>query len=668
MTRPGLPVPVGESAINPVPRRQIKEAVLEGLTETGIRAAVSVTVEVANGEEIAKKTLNPRLGIMGGISILGTRGTVKPFSNKAYRDTITMSLDVARAQGFNIIALTTGGRSERFLKEHQPDLPDVAFIQVADFFAFSIKEAVKKGFDRILYSCFFGKLVKMAQGHPYTHARTSRIDFDALASWGLSLGMGKEAADAVIKSNTAREALIYIREEACGKAIIRYIMKKALISARGFAGTDPDIIYYLFDFGGDLLSTGRKKGKGGEDMHQIYVLGLGIDHKEIAPGVLKRIAAAEVLVGGDRLLNIFRDHPGIKVPIRSPLKSVIEQIKNEMQLNRNVVVLADGDPLFFGIGERLINVLGRGAVTFEPNVTALQAAASRMKIPWHTIQTVSLHGRQDLQPLLAALVHGHRIGVYTDANFPPAGLAQELLERGIDAFDMHVFEDLGTASEKARCFTLKGALKKVFSPLNFIILERTKPSLIPLSLGLDDDLYLHQKGLITKKEIRAAGLAFLGIAPNHTIWDLGAGCGSVAIEASFLARRGAVLAVEKNADRVQLIRDNIRRMGAYGVHAVHGEMPECLEDLPDPDRIFMGGGMGKNNRVLETAAERLRPGGRLVLHLVLMGSLARTRDYLQSLNWPVALTQIQASRSGSIAGDLRLAALNPVFIVSAEKK
>ena len=261
VTRPGLPVQVGESAINPVPRRQIKEALLEGLEASGVRSAVSVVVEVANGEKIAKKTLNPRLGILGGISILGTRGTVKPFSNKAYKDTITMSMDVAKAEGLNAVALTTGGRSERFLKELLPDFPETAFIQVADFFSFSFKEGAKRGFSHIFYSCFFGKLVKMAQGFPYTHARKSRIDFDLLASWSLLKGMGKEKAHAIKGANTAREALAIIQETACGDGIIHDVLEKALMSARGFAGPFPDITYYLFDFGGELLFTEKSKGR-----------------------------------------------------------------------------------------------------------------------------------------------------------------------------------------------------------------------------------------------------------------------------------------------------------------------------------------------------------------------------------------------------------------------
>jgi precorrin-6B C5,15-methyltransferase / cobalt-precorrin-6B C5,C15-methyltransferase len=403
-------------------------------------------------------------------------------------------------------------------------------------------------------------------------------------------------------------------------------------------------------------------------MHQVHIVGLGVDQKELAPGIINRIESAEVLVGGNRLLHRFPDHPGVKISIKSPLEGVIQSVKEEMQSGRKVVVLADGDPLFFGIGKRMIDCLGGEMVTFCPNITTLQAAAARMKTQWHEMEIVSLHGRKDILPLLAVLAKSERVAVYTDSNFHPARLAKDLLGRGIELFDMHVFEDLGMKSERMGRFALKDAVKTPFSQLNFVILERTRPPDIPLFLGLDDDLYLHQKGLITKKEIRAVGLSALALEPNHTVWDLGAGCGSVAIEASLLAHEGTVLAVEKNGDRVQLIRDNIRRMGAYGVQAILGEMPQCLTSLPDPDRIFMGGGMGEDDRVLEVAAQRLKPGGRLVLHLVLMGSLSRTRDYLQNLKWPFTVTQVAVSRSRSIVGDQRLAALNPVFIVAADKR
>lgn len=260
VTRPGLPVSVGEAAINPVPRRQIREATQEALMESGLRGAVSVVVDVVDGERIARKTFNPRLGIVGGISILGTRGTVKPFSNKAYRDTITVSMDVAEAGGFHIVALSTGGRSEGFLRRLQPWIPEVSWIQVGDFFAFSLKEAARREFGDIFYACFFGKLVKMAQGHPNTHARKSEIDFPLLSQWCVSLGMDKEKGLRVSGANTAREALGLIEEEPRRERILAGVLEKAISSARSFAGPLPGIHYFLFDFEGELLSTATDEG------------------------------------------------------------------------------------------------------------------------------------------------------------------------------------------------------------------------------------------------------------------------------------------------------------------------------------------------------------------------------------------------------------------------
>ena len=190
---------------------------------------------------------------------------------------------------------------------------------------------------------------------------------------------------------------------------------------------------------------------------------------------------------------------------------------------------------------------------------------------------------------------------------------------------------------------------------------------IQLHLGLDDALYIHQRGLITKREIRVVGLSQLEIQPHHRVWDLGAGCGSVAIEASLLAHEGEVIAVEKDASRAKSIQKNVQRTGAYGVQVVHDSLPDCLDSLPEPDRIFIGGGTGHGINVLEQASERLKAGGKVVLHLVLMGSLERARNYLLDLGWPVNITQVQISRSESLAGDQRLEALNPVFILSATK-
>jgi cobalt-precorrin-5B (C1)-methyltransferase len=260
VTKPGLPIDVGEPAINPVPRQQIREAVLEGLKGTDLGGDVSVIIDVVDGETIAKKTLNPRLGIIGGISILGTRGTVIPYSAEAYQDSITMSMDIARAENLELIALSTGGRTEKLLMRELPDIPEAAFIEVADFFSFSLHEASKRGFRHILLSCFFGKLVKMAQGYPYTHARDSTIDFRALAHWCTALGMDQDKIQCIRNANTARHVLGLIAGDNHRDAAIQDITEKALLSARTFAGPAPEIRIYLFDFKGSLLTTMNDAG------------------------------------------------------------------------------------------------------------------------------------------------------------------------------------------------------------------------------------------------------------------------------------------------------------------------------------------------------------------------------------------------------------------------
>jgi len=402
-------------------------------------------------------------------------------------------------------------------------------------------------------------------------------------------------------------------------------------------------------------------------MKTVEVLGMGVGSGDLPSSYGEIIQKADVLAGGKRLLDRVIPSSAQRIVIESPLGRVMEQIREAARAGKRVVVLADGDPGFFGIGQILVKTLGREHVRMHPNVTTLQVAASRLGIPWQHIEAVSLHGRQDMSPLFRALAFADRVAVYTDPENSPQLIALEMCRRRVDTFEMHVFENMGLEGERAGRYTPAQAKEAEFSPLNFLLLQRISPSEILPHVGMDDDCYLHERGQITKKEIRAAGLAALRIHPRHVLWDLGAGSGSVAIEASLLARRGRVFAVEKRAERVEQIRENIRRTGCYHVEAVHGEMPDCLFDLPEPDRIFLGGGIGKDNTVLTEAARRLRSGGRMVLHLVLVGSLQRAVDFFSGAGWSTTISLVSVSRGKDLGQDLRLEALNPVFIVSAEK-
>ena len=265
VTRPGLDLPVGEAAINPVPREMIALAVREAWEQNGPpeEPAVRVTISVPEGLAIAKRTLNPRLGIKGGISILGTTGLVKPFSHEAYTATIESGLKVARAAGLEEIILTTGRRSEKRAMALRPDLPDTAFIQMADFFAFAMEESIGRGMRKIGLVSFFGKAVKQAQALPCTHAHQAPMDLDRLADWLRQGGAPQELCRQVAKANTARHALEVMREffrlDLCA-----LVGEKALSAMRRFAGPAPELWCVVMDYDYSILFDGRDKPGGGE--------------------------------------------------------------------------------------------------------------------------------------------------------------------------------------------------------------------------------------------------------------------------------------------------------------------------------------------------------------------------------------------------------------------
>jgi precorrin-6Y C5,15-methyltransferase (decarboxylating) len=280
---------------------------------------------------------------------------------------------------------------------------------------------------------------------------------------------------------------------------------------------------------------------------------------------------------------------------------------------------------------------------------------------------VSLHGRDDMRPLMQALLQSPWVCVLTDGRSSPSAIAQWLLDRGADWFFVWVFENMGQPNEHFDRYSLQDAVKRSFSSLNTVLIERRGGPERVLAPGIPDDELLSDGGLVTKWPIRAAGIAALRPSHGMTVWDLGAGSGAMGMEASCLVGEGVVWCVERKAARVEHIRANRRRFGALQVEVVHGTMPACLDDLPAPDRIFLGGGLGSGDEVLHQACSRLNPGGRIVAHCVLLGSLNRAREAFTAMGWPYEITQVQSACAVPLAGDLRLDANNPVFIIAAQR-
>jgi cobalt-precorrin-5B (C1)-methyltransferase len=206
VTKPGLGLEIGTAAINSTPIAMLRQAVSEVAAEQLKKRGVDVTISVPKGEEIAKKTDNPRLGIVGGISILGTTGIVLPYSTASFAAAIRQSLDVAVAMGADTAVLTTGGRSEDFARTLFPALPDHSFVQMGDFAGYSVRQCAAKKMKKAVIAGFIGKLTKMAIGVKQTHVRGSHVDMGFLAAIAEQAGAPRNVVDEIRQANTARHA------------------------------------------------------------------------------------------------------------------------------------------------------------------------------------------------------------------------------------------------------------------------------------------------------------------------------------------------------------------------------------------------------------------------------------------------------------------------------
>lgn len=410
-------------------------------------------------------------------------------------------------------------------------------------------------------------------------------------------------------------------------------------------------------------------------MNPVWVIGMGMSPRDLTRSALERIELAEILVGGRRHLAAVPGHPAKKRVIDRNLRETISWIGERMADHR-VVVLASGDPLFYGIGPLIRRRLGPENVRFLPNVTAVGAAFSRIGEPWQDAEVVSLHGRDGESSLIAALSRSGKIAVFTDPERHPGWIAKFLSERNEAGIRMCVLENLGDPAERVRWFAPAQAVGERFADPNLVVLRREvavppspgPPPSVPM-IGLPESDFAHEEGLITKAEVRAISLSKLRLhAPDLTVWDLGAGAGSVGVEAATFLPAGRVFAVEKKPDRIAHVRENRDRFGLRNLETVLADLPAGLDQLPDPDRIFAGGGGRNLPKILHAAGARLRSGGIMVVNTVLLPNLAAAEETLRELGMETEVIQVQVSRGRAMPWGQRLEALNPVWVISGIPK
>jgi len=392
------------------------------------------------------------------------------------------------------------------------------------------------------------------------------------------------------------------------------------------------------------------------------------------------ILLADLVVAPRRLLvDLARSIPHPERPERlasdRPLE-VMPQVLAALDGGRRVLWLASGDPLWFGIGRLLLQHLPAERIRFHPAPSSLQLAFARIGRPWHDASWVSLHGR-DPEPLAAELQRRPAaLAVLCD---PGAGGAESvrriLRASGLEAaYGCWLCERLGHPQERVLRLAPDQPTPADLDPLHLVLLvtETTAapdPARLPL-FGIEDGLWLQHPdhpGLMTKREVRIQLLADLDLPAEGVLWDLGAGVGSVGLEALRLRPGLRLWAVERRAGAATLLAANAERMAVAPAGLVEAAAPAALAQLPDPDRVLIGGGGRDRRDVLEAVLQRLRPAGVVVVPLATLEALAELRPLLEIAGLHVAIRQLQVWRGAPLGDGTRLAPLNPVLVLSGRR-
>ena len=383
----------------------------------------------------------------------------------------------------------------------------------------------------------------------------------------------------------------------------------------------------------------------------LSIVGIGEDGVEGLSSVARQlIHSAELVVGGARHLELANEFiRGKRLVWPSPIGDAFPEIA--CYRGRPVAVLASGDPFHFGIGKQIATFVPADEFVCLPQPSAFSLAAARMGWPLQDVSLVTLHGRA-LNGIIRHLQPGARILALSWDGATPRKLSELLSTHRMGQTRMTVLEAMGGVRERVRHATASNFRIEEIQPLNTIAIEvvaEPEAAIIPLTAGLDDDLFEHD-GQLTKREIRAVTLSSLQPLRGQLLWDIGLGAGSVAIEWLLQHPSLRAIGIEANADRAGRAARNAAALGVPELRIVQGHAPEALAGLARPDAVFIGGGM-RDEGVFEAAWSALKPGGRLVANAVSLETEARLAGYFQQFGGDLIRLQVaRADRVGAMSG------------------
>lgn len=405
----------------------------------------------------------------------------------------------------------------------------------------------------------------------------------------------------------------------------------------------------------------------------VKVVGMGMSPEDLSRRALSLIKGADILIGGKRHLECFLKLPAQKVFISKNLKTILHVINTSIKKRKKVVVIASGDPGYYGIARYLIAHLGKEKIEIIPNITTFQAAFAKIKENWDDALLLSLHGRPI--PHLAAILKKHKkIGLLTNRRNTPSRIAKSVLKEdaSLKATSVFVLERLGTEGERIHRCLLKNITDKTFSSLSTVILiakaRAGRNEEGNISLGIPDTYFSHQGGLITKDDIRIFTLAKLNLPREGVFWDVGSGSGSIAIEGALLAPELTIFAIEKYRKRIKDIKDNMKKFSTVSsISPILGEAPQILKTLPRPHRIFIGGSEGQLLPILRYCRRALLPSGKVVINAATLETVNSAVSFFEKIRWFSTVTLLNISKIKRVKNQRRFQPLNTVFVIEGCK-
>lgn len=351
----------------------------------------------------------------------------------------------------------------------------------------------------------------------------------------------------------------------------------------------------------------------------LHIVGIGEDGMDgLAPATRAVLEAAEVIIGGDRHHRLSDSVTAERLAWPHPFDALIDTLR--AMRGRRVVVLATGDPLWFSVGARIGRSIPPADIVYHPQLSAFQLAAARMGWSLADVETLTVHGRP-VEQMIAFIQPDQRLLILTTGADTPGQIARFLSERGFGASPMTVLANMGGPEERRFDGTAEtwDHVVPAFNTLAVDCVAAPDAALMPRVPGLADDLFQHD-GTMTKQEIRAVTVAKLMPMRGALLWDIGTGCGSVAVEWMRAAHYARAIGIEPRADRRAMAAANALALGAPRLELIDGEAPAALQGLAAPDAIFVGGGLSPE--VFAAAWEALKPLGRLVANSVTLESEA----------------------------------------------